>query len=102
MLGSSLQSEGADPTILSNDYDPYLFPGRHAPVELAVDMAEVRRGRLCWLVFGALTAPRVLPGPEPHPGAGGEVQERAQGTSRLWQAVIPAPLTHLLCLPAGA
>ena len=36
------QSEGADPSILSDDYDPYLFPGRHAPVEMAVEMDEVR------------------------------------------------------------
>lgn len=39
------QSEGADPSILSEDFDPYLFPGRHAPVELAEDETNEARAR---------------------------------------------------------
>jgi len=31
------QSEGADPGILSDDFDPYLQPGRHAPADLATE-----------------------------------------------------------------
>ena len=38
------QSEGADPSIRSNDYDPYLRPGRHAPADLIIH-PEVRRRR---------------------------------------------------------
>jgi hypothetical protein len=36
------QSEGADPGVLSDDFDPYLNPGRHAPVQLATDDPEAR------------------------------------------------------------
>ncbi len=42
------QSEGADPAVLSDDFDPYLNPGRHAPVELATDEPEARRVVCAW------------------------------------------------------
>ena len=41
-----LQSEGADPSIRSEDFDPYLKPGRHTPVALAVDNPEARAQRV--------------------------------------------------------
>lgn len=37
-----LLSEGADPRIRTNDYDPYLDPGRKVPEEVAVDDDGVR------------------------------------------------------------
>ena len=33
----AVQSQGADPTILTEDYDPYLDPGLKLPVDVAVD-----------------------------------------------------------------
>ena len=36
------QSEGADPKVLTNDYDPYLNPGKKTPIEVAIDDPEVR------------------------------------------------------------
>ncbi len=36
-----LQSRGADPSIRTEDYDPYLNPGRHLPVDVCED-AEVK------------------------------------------------------------
>lgn len=36
-----LQSRGADPTILSENFEPYLSPGRKAPVEVATEDEEV-------------------------------------------------------------
>lgn len=38
-----LQSEGADPTIRSDEYDPYLKPGRHLPVDVALEEPELRK-----------------------------------------------------------
>jgi [acyl-carrier-protein] S-malonyltransferase len=37
-----LLSEGADPNVLTNDYDPYLNPGKKTPIEVAIDDPEVR------------------------------------------------------------
>lgn len=37
-----LLSEGADPSVLTNDYDPYLNPGKKTPIEVAIDDPEVR------------------------------------------------------------
>jgi len=37
-----LLSRGADPTITSEDYDPYLNPGKKLPIEVAVDDKNVR------------------------------------------------------------
>lgn len=37
-----LQSRGADPTILSENFEPYLSPGRKAPVEVAIEDEQVR------------------------------------------------------------
>ena len=39
---STMQSRGADPSILSDNFEPYLSPGRKAPVEVATDDEEVR------------------------------------------------------------
>lgn len=36
------QSEGADPSILSNDYDPYLDPGLHPSIHMSENQPEVR------------------------------------------------------------
>jgi [acyl-carrier-protein] S-malonyltransferase len=36
-----LLSEGADPNVLTNDYDPYLNPGKKTPIEVAIDDPEV-------------------------------------------------------------
>ncbi|DBA92937.1 hypothetical protein WJX79_007987 [Trebouxia sp. C0005] len=37
-----LLSRGADPNILSEDYEPYLNPGKKSPVEVAIDDEDVR------------------------------------------------------------
>ncbi|KAI8476564.1 MAG: acyl transferase/acyl hydrolase/lysophospholipase [Monoraphidium minutum] len=37
-----LLSRGADPSLLTDDYDPYLDPGRKTPVEVAADDPAVR------------------------------------------------------------
>ncbi|KAK3279382.1 hypothetical protein CYMTET_12732, partial [Cymbomonas tetramitiformis] len=37
-----LLSEGADPTIKTEDYDPYLNPGKKLPIEVAIDDESVR------------------------------------------------------------
>lgn len=37
-----VQSRGADPSLLTEDYDPYLSPGRKLPVEVAADDDAVR------------------------------------------------------------
>ena len=37
-----MQSRGADPTILTEEYDPYLNPGRKIPVDLAIDDDDTR------------------------------------------------------------
>ena len=39
------QSRGADPTIKTEDYDPYLDPGRKLPIEVALEDEDFR-GRL--------------------------------------------------------
>jgi len=39
-----LLSEGADPSLLSDDYDPYLNPGRKTPLEFAVKDGPTRDG----------------------------------------------------------
>ncbi len=37
-----LQSRGADPSIRTEDYDPYLNPGHHLPIDIASEDAAVR------------------------------------------------------------
>ena len=37
-----LLSQGADPTIRTKDYDPYLNPGRKTPVQVSIDDDNVR------------------------------------------------------------
>mmetsp|Transcript_12728 Transcript_12728/g.21593 ORF Transcript_12728/g.21593 Transcript_12728/m.21593 type:complete len:534 (+) Transcript_12728:133-1734(+) len=61
-----LLSEGADPTIRTEDYDPYLNPGRKVPVEVAISDPEVR-GKLIALEekYKAVVKKR-----EPHPDVG--------------------------------
>lgn len=41
-----LQSRGADPSILTEDYDPYLNPGPKRPIEVAVEDDAVRANLL--------------------------------------------------------
>ena len=58
-----LLSRGADPTIRTKDYDPYLNPGRKTPVQIAIEDDNVR---------GAIRAleekyAHVKKTPEPHP-----------------------------------
>ena len=36
------QSRGADPTVPSEDYDPYLSPGRKLAVDMAVEDEAIR------------------------------------------------------------
>merc|ERR1719356_1806597 len=58
-----LLSRGADPSILSEDYDPYLNPGRKMPIDVSVDDEEVR-SRLRQLEQKYKATPKVR---EPHP-----------------------------------
>merc|ERR1711920_196370 len=37
-----LLSRGADPSIRTEDYDPYLNPGKKVPLEVAIDDADIR------------------------------------------------------------
>lgn len=37
-----LLSRGADPSLLTEDYDPYLNPGRKTPIEVAPEDEEIR------------------------------------------------------------
>ncbi len=36
------QSRGADPEVLTEDFDPYLNPGKKLPVEVAIEDEDVR------------------------------------------------------------
>lgn len=36
------QSRGADPSIRTEDYDPYLNPGNHLPIDIACEDETVR------------------------------------------------------------
>ena len=36
------QSRGADSSIKTEDYDPYLDPGRKLPIEVAIDDESIR------------------------------------------------------------
>ena len=36
------QSRGADPSIRTEDYDPYLNPGHHLPIDIASEDTTVR------------------------------------------------------------
>lgn len=61
-----LQSRGADPTILSENFEPYLSPGRKAPVEVAIEDEEVR-SKLRALENLYMDTPKST---EPHPDIG--------------------------------
>jgi len=61
-----LLSEGADPSIKTNDYDPYLNPGRKTPMEVAIDDPEVRN-KLKMLEEKYKSTPKKK---EPHPDVG--------------------------------
>jgi len=52
-----LLSRGADPTIVSEEHDPYLRPGRRTPLEVAPDDSAVR-ARLAALEAAYAGAPR--------------------------------------------
>lgn len=38
----ALQSQGADPSIKTEDYDPYLDPGMKLPIEVAIEEGDTR------------------------------------------------------------
>lgn len=57
-----LQSRGADPAILSENFEPYLSPGRKAPVEVAIEDEEVR----CQLRALEKLYAKILKSREPH------------------------------------
>ena len=57
-----LLSEGADPTVKTEDYDPYLNPGRKLPVDVAIP-DETVRGQILALERKYAKTPRR---PEPH------------------------------------
>lgn len=62
------QSRGADPSLRTEDYDPYLSPGRKLPVEVAVDDdGGVVRGRLLALEKKYAGVPKKA---QPHPDIG--------------------------------
>lgn len=61
-----LLSRGADPSILSEDYDPYLNPGKKMPIDVSVDDEDVR-SRLRQLEQKYKSTPKVR---EPHPDIG--------------------------------
>tara|TARA_B100001142_G_scaffold29952_1_gene26609 strand:- start:188 stop:607 length:420 start_codon:yes stop_codon:yes gene_type:complete len=57
-----LLTEGADPTIRTNDYDPYLNPGLKTSIQVAIDDEEIR-GKLIALHEKYAHVPKR---PEPH------------------------------------
>ena len=60
------QSRGADPGIRTEDYDPYLDPGKKIPVELAIEDEEVRAQLLALeKKYASINKVR-----EPHPNIG--------------------------------
>ncbi|KIZ07315.1 (acyl-carrier-protein) S-malonyltransferase [Monoraphidium neglectum] len=61
-----LLSRGADPSILTDDYDPYLDPGRKTPIQVAPEDEDVR-ARLAHLELRYATVPKA---PLPHPDVG--------------------------------
>ena len=61
-----LLSRGADPSIRTNDYDPYLNPGRKLPEEVAIEDAGVRKA-LRELEQKYASVPKTR---EPHPDIG--------------------------------
>lgn len=61
-----LLSRGADPSILSEDYDPYLNPGKKLPVDVAIDDDDVR-SRLVGLEQKYRSVQKSA---EPHPDIG--------------------------------
>ena len=61
-----LLSEGADPTITTNDYDPYLDPGLKTPLQVAIQDDDVR-DRLQFLIDKYADVPKK---PRCHPDLG--------------------------------
>lgn len=61
-----MQSRGADPSIKSENFEPYLSPGRKVPIELAIEDEDVR-GKLKALEDMYKDAPKAK---EPHPDIG--------------------------------
>ena len=57
-LTPSRQSRGADPSLRTEDYDPYLNPGRKLPVEVALD-DEALRAKLLALERKYADVPKV-------------------------------------------
>jgi [acyl-carrier-protein] S-malonyltransferase len=60
------QSRGADPSLRTEDYDPYLNPGRKLPIEVAIDDDAVR-AKLLDLEKKYASQPKAK---EPHPHIG--------------------------------
>jgi [acyl-carrier-protein] S-malonyltransferase len=60
------QSRGADPSIKSEDVDPYLDPGRKVPIDMAIEDEEIRE-KLLALEKKYAKTPRER---EPHPDIG--------------------------------
>ncbi|GAB4817244.1 hypothetical protein N2152v2_004290 [Parachlorella kessleri] len=61
-----LLSRGADPSIRTDNYDPYLNPGKHLPVEVATDDDAVR-AKLLALEEKYAGVPKMR---QPHPDVG--------------------------------
>ena len=61
-----LLSRGADPSLLTEDYDPYLDPGRKLPIDVARD-DETIRAKLLALEKRYASVPKVR---QPHPHIG--------------------------------
>lgn len=61
---STPQSRGADPSILSEDFDPYLSPGAKLPVEVATEEGEIRSKLLALEKKYASVAKAPLPHPD--------------------------------------
>ena len=68
------QSRGADPTIKTEDYDPYLDPGRKLPIEVALEDEDFR-GRLSALqVSSSRTAALLYPASPATPAEGTQAE----------------------------
>lgn len=61
-----MQSKGADPSIRTEDYDPYLDPGCKLPIEVAIEEDDTR-ARLAGLEQKYAAVQKVR---QPHPDIG--------------------------------
>ena len=74
-MSAAAQSRGADPSIRTEDYDPYLNPGHHLPIDIACE-DETVRAKLLALDKKYAATPKVMPVHRADQGRPGSFQRR--------------------------